>query len=154
MALVIINCQLVTTSYHFHKTLLRIKRMQTCLWTGIWLLLFRLSIPLDIHRTKWFTVYIVPSSCQEVLTNTWHQFQCLFLQIQPLVFSFTFFLLYFISQLEQLCYELIGCFKGMRYFKWVHNIWATTCDFQQCGILTLIDPDETVQPFFKLVFGQ
>ena len=28
--------------------------------------------------------------------------------------------------------------------------WATTCDFQQCGIFTWIDSDEPVQPRFKL----
>ena len=30
-----------------------------------------------------------------------------------------------------------------------HNL-ATTCDFQQCGILTSVDSDELVQPSFKL----
>ena len=30
------------------------------------------------------------------------------------------------------------------------NIWAVTCDFQQCGILTSVDSDEPVQPPFKL----
>ena len=30
------------------------------------------------------------------------------------------------------------------------NIWAATCDFQQCGILTSVDSDEPVQPPFKL----
>ena len=29
-------------------------------------------------------------------------------------------------------------------------IWAATCDFQQCGILTSVDSDEPVQPPFKL----
>ena len=29
-------------------------------------------------------------------------------------------------------------------------IRATTCDFQQCGILTCVDSDEPVQPPFKL----
>ena len=29
-------------------------------------------------------------------------------------------------------------------------IWAVTCDFQQCGILTSVDSDEPVQPSFKL----
>ena len=29
-------------------------------------------------------------------------------------------------------------------------IWALTCDFQQCGILTSVDSDEPVQPPFKL----
>ena len=28
----------------------------------------------------------------------------------------------------------------------MHNIWAVTCDFQQCGILTSVDSDEPVQP--------
>ena len=28
-------------------------------------------------------------------------------------------------------------------------IWAATCDFQQCGILTSVDSDEPVQPTFK-----
>ena len=31
-----------------------------------------------------------------------------------------------------------------------NNIWAATCDFQQCGILTWIDSDEPVQPSVKL----
>ena len=30
------------------------------------------------------------------------------------------------------------------------SIWATTCDFQQCGLLTSVDSDESVQPPFKL----
>ena len=29
-------------------------------------------------------------------------------------------------------------------------IWAVTCDFQQCGILTSVDSDKPVQPTFKL----
>ena len=28
--------------------------------------------------------------------------------------------------------------------------WATTCDFQQCGILSSVDSDEPLQPPFKL----
>ena len=28
-------------------------------------------------------------------------------------------------------------------------IWATTCDFQQCGILTSVGSDEPVEPPFK-----
>ena len=31
-----------------------------------------------------------------------------------------------------------------------NNIWAVTCDFQQCGILTSMDSDDPVQPPFKL----
>ena len=31
-------------------------------------------------------------------------------------------------------------------------IWAVTCDFQQCGILTSVDSDKPVQPPFKLKF--
>ena len=30
-----------------------------------------------------------------------------------------------------------------------NDIWAVTCDFQQCGILTCVDSDEPVQPPFK-----
>ena len=30
------------------------------------------------------------------------------------------------------------------------NIWAVTCDFQQCGILTSVDSEEPLQPSFKL----
>ena len=30
------------------------------------------------------------------------------------------------------------------------NIWAVTCDFQQCGILTSVDSNEPVQPPLKL----
>ena len=34
---------------------------------------------------------------------------------------------------------------------WIwHNNWATTCDFQQCGILTSVDSDKPVQPSFKV----
>ena len=29
-------------------------------------------------------------------------------------------------------------------------IWAATCDFQQCGILTSVHSDEPVQPPFTL----
>ena len=29
-------------------------------------------------------------------------------------------------------------------------MWAVTCDFQQCGVLTCVDSDEPVQPLFKL----
>ena len=32
----------------------------------------------------------------------------------------------------------------------VHNNWAVTHDFQQCGILTSVDSEEPVQPPFKL----
>ena len=31
----------------------------------------------------------------------------------------------------------------------VCSIWAATCDYQQCGILTSVDSDESVQPPFK-----
>ena len=30
------------------------------------------------------------------------------------------------------------------------QIWAMTCDFQQCGILTCVDSNELLQPPFKL----
>ena len=30
------------------------------------------------------------------------------------------------------------------------NIWAATCDFQQCGILTRVYSDKHLQPLFKL----
>ena len=30
------------------------------------------------------------------------------------------------------------------------TIWAVTCDFQQCGILTSVDSDEPVQPPLRL----
>ena len=30
------------------------------------------------------------------------------------------------------------------------DIWATKCDFQQCGILTSVDSDEHVQPPIKI----
>ena len=32
----------------------------------------------------------------------------------------------------------------------VSNIWAGTCDFKQCGVLTSVDSDKPVQPHFKL----
>ena len=30
------------------------------------------------------------------------------------------------------------------------NIWAAICEFQQCGILTGVDADKSIQPPFKL----
>ena len=35
------------------------------------------------------------------------------------------------------------------YFRKKHT-WAATCDFQQCCLLTSVDPDKPVQPPFKL----
>ena len=32
----------------------------------------------------------------------------------------------------------------------IRTIWAVTCDFQQCGILTSVDFDKHLQPPFKL----
>ena len=43
----------------------------------------------------------------------------------------------FVDHLNYLCYPQ-------------HMIWAATCDFQQCGILTSVDSDKPVQPPFKL----
>ena len=37
---------------------------------------------------------------------------------------------------------------GTRKFEFY--IWAATCDFQQCGVLTSVDSDKPVQPPFKL----
>ena len=38
----------------------------------------------------------------------------------------------------------------MTYIAHVMSIYATTCDFQQYGILPSVDSDEPVQPHFKL----
>ena len=39
---------------------------------------------------------------------------------------------------------------GLSFFKLIQDNWATTWDFQQCGILTTEDSDKPVQPPFKL----
>ena len=36
------------------------------------------------------------------------------------------------------------------YTQILYKIWALTCDFQQCGILTSVDSEEPVQPPVKL----
>ena len=36
------------------------------------------------------------------------------------------------------------------YWCRINTKWAATCDFQQCGILTSVDPDQPVQSPFKL----
>ena len=37
------------------------------------------------------------------------------------------------------------------FIRWSEiHIWAATCDFQPCGILTSVDSDEPVQPPFQL----
>ena len=39
--------------------------------------------------------------------------------------------------------NFVGCVMSLL-------IRAVTCDFQQCGILTCVDSDESVQPPFEL----
>ena len=38
--------------------------------------------------------------------------------------------------------------------KSLYDIWAATCDLQQCGILTSVDSDEPLQPSFKLRYSK
>ena len=40
--------------------------------------------------------------------------------------------------------------RGLNYVLTNSLIWAVTCDFQQCGILTSVDSYEPVQPTFEL----
>ena len=44
----------------------------------------------------------------------------------------------------------IKTYNTIQYYNCIvlyyQNIWAVTCDFQQCGILTSVDPDKPVQP--------
>ena len=42
------------------------------------------------------------------------------------------------------------CLSTMCSFFKAILLWASTCDFQQCGISTSVDSDEPVQPPFKL----
>ena len=42
----------------------------------------------------------------------------------------------------------------MAFLKPVGIYLAMTCDFQQCGVLTIVDSDEPVQPPFKLRFSK
>ena len=39
---------------------------------------------------------------------------------------------------------------GFHAYSIIIWLWAATCDFQQCGILTSVDSDEPVQPPLKL----
>ena len=43
------------------------------------------------------------------------------------------------------CFQFLICLINSSI-----KIWAATCDFQQCGILTCVESDEHVQPPFKL----
>ena len=45
------------------------------------------------------------------------------------------------------CHDFLNCYTII--YVHVYN-WAATCDFQQCGILTSVDPDEPVLPPVKL----
>ena len=52
------------------------------------------------------------------------------------------------------CVHTLARVRFCRYMcslcdKYRNLIWAVTCDFQQCGILTGVDSDESVQPPFK-----
>ena len=52
--------------------------------------------------------------------------------------------------------SIIEMFSGMiKHYDWellflVAYKWAKTCAFQQCGILTIADSEESAQPRFKL----
>ena len=49
--------------------------------------------------------------------------------------------------------QLFSCFsltQAPQIDMLVINIWAATCDFQQCGILTSVDSEEPMQPRFKV----
>ena len=45
---------------------------------------------------------------------------------------------------------ILKCMSILFFQEFHYNISATTCDFQQCDILTSVDSDESVQPPFKL----
>ena len=48
------------------------------------------------------------------------------------------------------CFKKIQNYVSLGTFPETKHIWATTCDFQQCGILKLIDSGEFVLPPVKL----
>ena len=62
-----------------------------------------------------------------------------------LVFLCIVFLLSHVWDVNRACFLRLWCFV------WVLAtlIWASTWDFQQCGILTCVDSEEPVQPPFK-----
>ena len=84
--------------------------------------LFNFNCVLDV---MWMAVFCVSSSrCR------WYALQCLIVTFP--------------------CHKL---FVGYAYNVSVCKdgyIWASACDFQQCGILTWVDSDEPLQPPFKL----
>ena len=47
-------------------------------------------------------------------------------------------------------FVILALIQNLYVSKEHHNIWAVTCDFQQCGSLTCVDSDEPLQPPFKL----
>ena len=52
------------------------------------------------------------------------------------------------KMIYQYRYKILIYSKFRRTLVPVDYIWATTRDFQQCGILTSVDSDEPVQPHF------
>ena len=63
--------------------------------------------------------------------------------------SVDFDIILFLKATKPECLLLAACCS----WGWMscNKKWATTCDFQQCGILTSADSDEPVQPPFKLI---
>ena len=78
----------------------------------------------------------------------WKSFSLL-LKFLELLFQVLFFS-------EKECYLdkwlrwVLLCFSQQFFRQNIIFIWAVTCDFQQCGILTCVDSDKPVQPPFKL----
>ena len=55
----------------------------------------------------------------------------------------------FVFAVTQKTHKTEGLTSCPAHLRLVTIIWATTWDFQQCGILTSVDSDEPVQPSFK-----
>ena len=82
---------------------------------------------------KFHTVKIGTNSLQRV--KNWYQYV-------------TFFIPIYLTFCEICAHSEIICSIHIIFFD--IYIWAVTCDFQLCGILTSVDSDVPVQPPFKL----
>ena len=111
----------------------------------------RLTAPLTRRRkTKFPTVY------PTIYLPKWK----FWIQLSPNCLHWLINILYYLPLIN--CIVLI---KGQSILTWGQqywslviciklrsniHIWAVTCDFQQCGVLTSVDSDEPVQPPFKV----
>ena len=85
------------------------------------------------------------SRCYGVVCSLWLWYFLIILTI----FTVCQILRLGVSSLEMVKWGILVCAISTKISCAGLSIWAATCDFQQCGILTSVDSDEPVQPPFK-----